>query len=289
MLRIHICIATVGRPALLRQTVDLIARQTRQPDGVLIVAPAEADFGTAGQSPVRPQLAFAPRGLCRQRNRALDLLSGRSDVVLFLDDDFVMAPDYLAAMEAIFLADPAIVGVTGNLVADGVRMGGFTVEEALALIARDAAGLDTALGPRAALYGCNMALRLSRANDLRFDEALPLYGWLEDIDLTMRLARRGKLVSSGRVTGVHLGTRGGRTSGRRLGYSQVANLVYLLRKGTVPPWLARRLFVQNFGANLLRAAFPEPHVDRAGRLLGNLRALADFALGRIDPRKIERM
>jgi hypothetical protein len=38
-----------------------------------------------------------PRGLCRQRNRALELLAGRCDVVIFFDDDFVPSPDYLAA------------------------------------------------------------------------------------------------------------------------------------------------------------------------------------------------
>lgn len=289
MLRIHIAIATVGRPALLRETVDLIARQTRRPDGVLVVAPSEADFGTAGDSEIAPELGLSAKGLCRQRNRALDLLAGRADVVLFLDDDFVMAPDYLAELEALFVSDPGIAGVTGNLVADGVRHGGFTAQQALDRIARDAARLDPAVIPREALYGCNMALRMSLMRGLRFDEALPLYGWQEDIDLTMQLARRGRLVSSGRVTGVHLGVRGGRTSGRKLGYSQVANLVYLLRKGTIPRWLARKLFWQNLAANVLRAPFPEPHIDRAGRLVGNVRALADLALGRIDPRKIERM
>jgi glycosyltransferase involved in cell wall biosynthesis len=289
MLRIHVAIATIGRAELLRQTVDLIAAQTRPADGVLIVAPNVEDFGTAAQSPVRPDVAFSPRGLCRQRNRALDLLEGRADVVLFLDDDFVMAPDYLAAIEALFTSDPGMAGITGNLVADGVRRGGFTVEQALALITRDAAGLDPKVIPRTALYGCNMALRLSLAAGLRFDEALPLYGWQEDIDFTMRLARRGRLASSGRVTGVHLGVRGGRTSGRRLGYSQVANIVYLLRKGTIPFGLAQRLFWQNLVSNVVRAPFPEPHIDRAGRLAGNLRALADLALGRIDPRKIEQM
>jgi glycosyltransferase involved in cell wall biosynthesis len=289
MLRIYIVIATVGRPALLRETVDLIARQTRAPQGVLIVAPSQEDFGTAGESAVRPDLALSPKGLCRQRNRGLDLLEGRADVVLFLDDDFVMASDYLAAVEALFASDPGIAGITGNLVADGVRLGGFTPAQALDRIAREAAALDPAITPRTALYGCNMALSMAHMQGLRFDEALPLYGWQEDIDLTMRLARRGRLISTGRVTGVHLGVRGGRTSGRRLGYSQVANLVYLLRKGTIPGWLARRLFWRNLAANLLRAPFPEPHIDRAGRLAGNLRALADLALGRIDPRKIERM
>ncbi|WP_421848364.1 glycosyltransferase family 2 protein [Novosphingobium sp.] len=289
MLRIHIVIATVGRPALLRETVDLIARQTRRHDGVLIVAPAREDFGTAGESVVRPEIVLSPKGLCRQRNRALDVLQGRADVVLFLDDDFVMAPDYCAAIEMLFASDPGIAGITGNLVADGVRHGGFTADEALALIDRDAPMLDPAVIPREALYGCNMALRMAHMRGLRFDEALPLYGWQEDIDLTMQLARRGRLISSGLVTGVHLGVRGGRTSGRRLGYSQVANIVYLLRKGTIPRWLAKRLFWRNLAANLVRAPFPEPHIDRAGRLAGNLRALADLALGRIDPRKIERM
>ncbi len=289
MLRIHIVIATVGRADLLRQTVDLIAAQTRPVDGVLIVSPSTDDFGTAGQSPVCPELVLSPRGLCRQRNRALDVLEGRSDVVLFLDDDFVMEPGYVAAIEDLFTEDPGIAGITGNLVADGVRHGGFTVEQALARIASGAPGLDPKVIPREALYGCNMAVRTAFARELRFDEALPLYGWQEDIDFTMRLARRGRLVSSGRVTGVHLGVRGGRTSGRRLGYSQIANIVYLLRKGTIPTWLAARLLGQNFASNVLRAPFPEPHIDRAGRLAGNIGALADLVLGRIDPRKIERM
>lgn len=140
------------------------------------------------------------------------------------------------------------------------------MRETVDLIARDAPRLDPAIVPREALYGCNVALRLSLMRGLRFDEALPPYGWQEDLDLTMQLARRGRLISSGLVTGVHLGVRGGRTSGRRLGYSQVANLVYLLRKGTIPRWLAKRLFWRNLAANLLRAPFPEPHIDRAGRL-----------------------
>lgn len=288
-LRIHVAIASVGRAELLRCAVDLIARQTRQPEGVVVVVPTPADAGAVTESALWPELAFAAKGLCRQRNRALDLLEGRSDVVLFLDDDFVMADDYLAQMEALFLADPGIAGITGALVADGVREGGFDIAGALACIAERAASLDPAFEEREALYGCNMAIRLSHARGLRFDEALPLYGWQEDIDFTTRLARRGRLISTGRVTGVHLGVTGGRTSGRRLGYSQIANIVYLLRKGTMPRRLARRLLVRNLAANVLRAPFPEPHIDRAGRLGGNLAALTDLVLGRIDPRKVEWM
>lgn len=289
MLRIHVAIATLGRPDLLRRTVDQIAMQTREVDGVIIVAPSEADVGSVRESPLRPEVAISAKGLCRQRNRALDLLAGRSDVVLFLDDDFIMASGYVAAVEALFAGDPAIAGVTGHLVADGVRHGGYTIEQALQLIDDRAHLLDPVIENREALYGCNMALRMAQVQDMRFDEALPLYGWQEDVDFTYRLARCGRLVSTGLVTGVHLGVRGGRTSGTRLGYSQVANIVYLRRKGTMPRWLGRRLLWRNIAANAARALFPEPHIDRAGRLSGNMRAFGDLLLGRLDPRRVERM
>jgi len=288
-MRIHVAIATLGRPELLRRTVDLIAMQTRKVDGVMIVAPSEADVGAVRESAVRPEVAISPKGLCRQRNRALDLLPGRTDVLLFLDDDFIMAPDYVAAVENLFASDCTIVGVTGDLIADGVRDGGITIEQALRLIDQQALRLDPAVRSREALYGCNMALRTAQLQDMRFDEALPLYGWQEDVDFTSRLGRCGRLVSTGLVTGVHLGVRGGRTSGTRLGYSQVANIVYLRRKGTMPRWLGRRLLWRNFAANAARALFPEPHIDRAGRLSGNLRAFGDLMLGRLDPRRVERM
>ncbi len=289
MLRIHVAIATVGRASLARQTIDLLAGQSRQPDGLIVVGAADADLAGIAQSPLAPELALAARGLCRQRNRALDLLSGRADVVIFFDDDFVPAPDYLAAVERLFLAHPDVAGITGNLVGDGVRHGGYGIAQAQAMIAAQTLLLDPAIIPREALYGCNMALRMAHVGNLRFDEALPLYGWQEDIDFTMRLSRHGRLVSTGLVSGVHLGVKGGRTSGRRLGYSQVANIVYLRRKGTMPGPLGRKLLWQNVLANLLRAPFPEPHVDRWGRLRGNALALADLWRGRIDPRKIESM
>ncbi len=138
-----------------------------------------------------------------------------------------------------------------------------------------------------ALYGCNMAIRLGAADGLRFDEMLPLYGWLEDIDFTYRVGRRGgRMVKAEAMAGVHMGTKGGRTSGVRLGYSQIANPVYMLRKRSVPQRLAWRLMRNNLFSNIGRSLWAEPHVDRIGRLRGNLIALCDLVTGRIDPRRI---
>lgn len=287
-LRIAVAIATVGRAALAREVVDLLSEQVRPADMVVVVGAGADDVAGIEQCAVGPHVLIAERGLCRQRNAAVRAIGDQADVVMFFDDDFVPAPDYLEELECLY-ADPDIVGVTGELIADGIRGSGYSVADALRMIAEQQGHARTPLRAREALYGCNMSIRLSAAHDLRFDEMLPLYGWQEDIDFTYQLARRGRLVSTSRVTGVHLGVKGGRTSGKRMGYSQVANLVYLWRKGTMQPGLGEQLLRQNLLSNLARSVRPEPHVDRRGRLLGNVIALKDWATGRIDPRRIETM
>lgn len=287
-MRIVVAMATVGRPALATRVVDLLADQTRPPDAVVVVGAAPADVDGVERARGMPQVLIAKRGSCSQRNAALDSIGATADIVLCIDDDFVPAPTYLANLERLYDA-PDVVGVTGELVADGIHHGGFTLEEAQALIAERAAAMPADIRKRQALYGCNMSFRLADSAGLRFDEALPLYGWLEDIDFTCQLGRRGRLISTGLVTGVHLGAKGGRTSGRRMGYSQVANLVYLWHKGTMQPGLGEKLLRQNLLANLVKSVRPEPHIDRRGRLLGNMLAFKDWATGRIDPRRIESM
>lgn len=285
---IHVVIATVGRAQLVRRTVDLLDLQTRRADGVMVVSVSPADVAGVEQARGAPRILFSERGLCRQRNRALDALEGQADIIVFFDDDFIPADDYLAQVEALFEGHPDIVGITGELRGDGVRHGGFTIEQALELLAQpDPAAAE--LRHRHELYGCNMAIRTSAAQGMRFDENLPLYGWQEDIDFTNRLGRKGRQVSTRAVTGVHLGTSGGRTSGKRLGYSQVANIVYLKRKGTMRPDFGNRLMWNNVAANALRSLRPEPLVDRRGRFLGNMLAIFDCLRGRVDPRRILEM
>jgi glycosyltransferase involved in cell wall biosynthesis len=287
MAAIYVVVATVGRASLTRTTIDLLANQTRAPDGVVVVSVSPEDVVAVAESPVAPEIIFADRGLCRQRNKALDLLVGRADIITFFDDDFLPSDTYLASVERLFAANADVVGITGELIADGIGGPGYSVPEGLFAIAEKAAKMDPQIRPRQALYGCNMSIRVAAADGLRFDEALPLYGWQEDIDFTFQLGRRGRLISTGQVTGVHLGTKGGRTSGKRLGYSQVANIIYLRRKGTMQPGLGQRLLAQNLLANLIRSVWPEPHVDRRGRLLGNCIALLDLIRGRVDPRRVE--
>jgi hypothetical protein len=106
------------------------------------------------------------------------------------------------------------------------------------------------------------------------------------IDFTSQLKKFGRVVGLSTLIGVHLGTKFGRESGVRLGYSQVVNPVYLMRKGTVPAKYALEIIGRNIAANAIKSFWPEPYADRRGRLKGNLLAASHLFLGRIEPEYI---
>jgi GT2 family glycosyltransferase len=278
-------IATIGRPFLLEGIVQELTAQTRPPDRIVLCAPKADDIGNIAGDGI--DVVIGPRGLTRQRNAIIDRLAG-FDLVQFFDDDFVPAATYLAEIEKAFAAEPDIVMITGNVVADGIIGPGFDIAEARRKLASSPARAGVRVEPVENGYGCNMAVRLvaARAADCRFDERLPLYGWLEDVDFSRQLARQGRIVKLGSARGVHLGIKQGRQSGIRLGYSQIANAVYLSRKGTCPWPRSLRQMGRNVAMNLARSLRPEPYIDRAGRLRGNLKAFRDLVAGRLDPRRI---
>jgi hypothetical protein len=229
------------------------------------------------------------RGSTTQRNEILSA-AGNADVIVFFDDDFFPQSDYLREVETIFTQNPDVVAATGRPMRDGANGPGLNAEDALRIVSAAAAPelLSQTMTPTYGAYGCNMAFRMSpiRQHGVRFDENLPLYGWQEDIDFSRQLSPFGRIMDSNVLRGVHLGTKGGRTSGVRFGYSQIANPVYLIRKGTMSATFARSLIWRNLIANLAKSVWPEPWIDRKGRLYGNFLALIDLVLRRISPQRI---
>ena len=287
MTRLAVVYATVGRAEMIRRTVDHLVAQTRPPDVVLVSAVSPADVAGLEGSPLRPELLLGSKGLCAQRNRAMAELADRADIILFFDDDFLPAGDYLAQTVALFDAHPEITGATGRVIADGIGSAGIDFADAIGRIERDEPPAETVLVTiQGGLYGCNMAYRANKTHGLLFDEALPLYGWLEDLDFSYRLRARGPQYWCNRMSGVHLGVKGGRTSGVKLGYSQIANPLYLLRRKRAPRRHVIELMLGNVAANAMRSFRPEPYVDRRGRLRGNLLAVRDLLVGRLHPMRI---
>jgi len=288
-LRIAVGIATAGRRDVVRQTIGLLRDQTRLPD-LLVACPLTSDKISDSDFPDFPFpviVTSGPVGLCAQRNAIL-ARAADCDLVVFFDDDFLAEPHYLEYLEKIFQAEPHVAAVTGKLLADDVTGPGLTVEQGLKILESNVQAGSGTLEQVFGLYGCNMAYRMRyiRDNKLKFDENLPLYGWQEDIDFSLQVAPFGRLVKSDLLMGVHLGVKAGRTSGVRLGYSQIANPVYLSKKGTMSWQHARKLISRNIAANLARSFYPEPWIDRHGRLKGNLLALMDLLRGKASPARI---
>lgn len=283
-MRIVVAIATTRRPRIAGDCLTRFARLSRQPDRLLVIGAAPED----APSPLAVgefHLARA-RGSAVQRNFAFDLVGRDADVIVFVDDDYVPAPGFIDGVERLFAENPDVVAASGELIADGVNCRGLSFDQADLMISGFAAERPAEVFDATGTYGCNMAFRLAAAPHLRFDENLPLYAWLEDTDFSAQYARLGRVVRTNHFSGVHLGVTSGRTSGVRLGYSQIANPYYLVRKGTVAPRFAFNLALRNMAANFIKSPRPEPNVDRFGRLRGNLIALFDIARGRSHPRRV---
>ena len=287
-LTIAIAVATAGRRETLTEVMAQIPHQTRPADRVMVcpARPGDADRDALVRALPDITLVDGPAGLCAQRNTLMHALAD-VDVVLFLDDDFVMGRDYVAECIALFARHSHIVMTTGEVIADGIGGPGMDMAAAHAALAKDRLPEED-LREIHNGYGCNMAVRMApvRDHDLRFDERLPFYGWLEDVDFSRRLAAHGRIVRSQRCRGVHMGVKRGRSSGVRLGYSQVANPYYMWRKGSLSARFATVQMGRNLAANFGRLLRPEPWVDRAGRVRGNLMAMGDLLRGQVDPQRI---
>ena len=235
-------------------------------------------------------------GLTIQRNIGVNFLIDNAAlddkcIVVFFDDDFRPADNWLCEACAIF-QDPKIVGLTGQVLADGAKRGIGNLSES------DATSyIDGALPPLNhwaqgaiirdvdSVYGCNMAFQGFVLKLYSFDEMLPLYAWQEDRDMTSLALRQGRVVFAPKCRGVHLGSKSSRVSGDQLGYSQVANLFYMQKKGTVKWPTLLRFILRAMLSNSFHAIVRRKTFDYLGRLSGNVRALSDVLRGLDHPQR----
>jgi GT2 family glycosyltransferase len=251
------------------------------PSLVVVSATENADVGAKLQTQMNVEVMLGSPGTSIQRNRALDTLQDRCDAVFFFDDDFVPSRHWIERAVRVFVENPHIAGVSGRVIRDGALSDAVTWEEADRLIGEaDAGEPDGTLAEAPDLYGCNMAFRMSAVGShVRFDERLALYGWLEDKDFSRTAQKSGRLVQCSFLTGVHLGLKSGRVSGRRFGYSQIINPWYLCRKGTVTTKEAWSNTLRALAINGIKTIRPETFIDRRGRFRGNVVAVRHLLSG----------
>ncbi len=285
---VAVIVATKGRADIVRPLIQRLRAQTRRADAVIVAACEPADVAGIDHIDPEAKIVYSESGLPRQRNAALAVLSSSADIVVFFDDDFIPSRFWIERVRDIFEEWPDIASVTGRVLADGIKNEGIGWDKGAEIVAcADAPPVNPvyAVQENVSPYGCNMAFRRSAIGDMQFDERLVLYGWQEDTDFGARAARRGRMVWTNALWGVHLGIKRDRVPGRKLGYSQIVNPRYLVAKGTMSRRQAVVLAARNVIANAARALRPEPYIDRAGRLRGNLLGLWDILTGRWYPER----
>ncbi len=292
MASIAVVIATAGRPDAARDIINTLS-DSRIPEFVgFLSAPDDSDV-PAMAIPANWTVCTGVRGASSQRNKALDLIPDSVSYVFFFDDDSVPRHDYVSTMVAVLEDNPQAVGATGRVVLDGAAAGTeYSLEQCESALT---ASEDRSEGPSArtvqpivSLYGCNFCVRWAATGDLRFDEALPLYSWLEDLDYAKRALTRGQLLQVNAAVTAHRGSSsGGRTSHRRFGYSQVANPLHLRSKGSLSFGEALREMMRPSIKNLVLALIPSARfASRRARLTGNLLAGRHAMLKQVHPSRM---
>lgn len=181
----------------------------------------------------------AKPGLPHQRNVGLKHV--RSALVTFLDDDVELAPRYLERTRAWFELHLGCVGASGYIENDApYSLQARLFRRCFALGTGD--GRLRGSGDAIYLYrpertmevdfvsGSNMTWRSSLISDLRFDEHLSGYAYMEDVDFSLRAGRRGKLWMLSDARLVHHKTTTSRVLPRAYVRQVFANGAYLFAK-----------------------------------------------------------
>jgi glycosyltransferase involved in cell wall biosynthesis len=229
-LTLSVVICTKDRPHLLAACLESLQRQTRPPQEIAIVDASATPSRDAADRLARNMpgcqvaLIGSPPGLPHQRNVGTRATTGA--VVVYLDDDVVLEPGYLAAVARTFEADGSgrIGGVGGAQVPDPTPREGLLRRVACRVFLLDTYGRgvvkrsgrpEYAFSPRTrmeveCLSGCNMAYRREVLDALSFDERLGGYALGEDLQFSYRVSRRWTLVLTPDARLEHRHAGGGR-------------------------------------------------------------------------------
>lgn len=296
-MNVYIVVATKGRAKEVYTLLSMLQKQSHPIQEIVVVGHEPSDIEGLDTHPSTQSGAasihLSAKGSCHQRNKGLDVVASKQAdkdwFVVFFDDDFRPHNDWIKQIAATFDKESTVIGTTGYVLADGVHTtNGYTEAEALEYIngtLPPALAKNDEVNP-ASLYGCNMAFKGTFAAENRFDENLPMYGWQEDYDYSSRASKYGTLIYTYSATGVHLGASSGRTSGIRFGYSQVANPIYLVNKGTMPTSKLRAMMSRNVISNIVNTLMFNQKRDYKGRLYGNFLAFRDLLTGKCHPTRI---
>lgn len=245
---VGVVIATRNRPACIRECLKSLDCQTILPDAVVIVDSSDG-FETRD---VIDSLSGVLRYGCQYRTssiasaaqqRNLGAESVEADLILFLDDDVVLEPEFIREMLAVFLSekDHRLAGVSGTIsnqvYSDPKGLNRFLLGLCLGRFSGSFAG--KVLGPAVNFLPADGGTPVQSVEWLpttctayrreiflayRFESTFEGYSFAEDVQLSTRIARDYRLLNTTRARVFHADL--GKDTHRdwvALGESQVRN------------------------------------------------------------------
>jgi glycosyltransferase involved in cell wall biosynthesis len=223
--KISVVIPTKNRVEDLRRTLESVSIQSRQPEEIIVVDQGSSAALDSSTFPVPLTYIHAPQvsGAAVARNVAMDRASG--DIWVFLDDDVILEPEYIA--ELVRAYSPEITGVSGiftnytrpilsrRLFENVFVKGAFHDDRQH--IYWHANRLRDGKPQRVKQFtGAVMSFRASAAGALRFDANLTGASIAEDIDFCARLPRGAVLAIAPKARLFHKRSAIGRAAGHWL-------------------------------------------------------------------------
>lgn len=281
-------IVTYKRRTVLQECLRCLEKQTRLPNEIKVVDASDDSEET--EALLRKEFASffekvplifvkSPKGITRQRNIAADGLT--TDVLIYLDDDTLVFPEYVENVMRIFEADTKKIvgGVEGTVVLDQMNtvghkgslkqklqtflnflrikwIGPFYPPHLLSPVVPVPQELNSlSIAALRNLYGCVMSYRTALVQKYRFNENLKLYSFLEDFDLSYRIGKHYALVRCAEARAYHLRAEGGRLDPSLVHYMYLINVAYIGRI-SLDPEPGLYAFIEAHAQRFAKAEYP---------------------------------
>ncbi len=255
-------IVTFEREEVLIECLKRVLAGTRLPDEIVV---ADASEEKADLLQCLPELASVrfvhietPRGMTRQRN--LLLKEVQSEIILFLDDDAYVYPDYVEKMMRVWEADEKeeVGGVEARVIQGeleprlpiksfGEKLGRFfrlSLSQKFEEVRQRWIGSELPpeyhqwkhkaleelpVEPVRNLYGCVMSYRAEMAREMGFNELLADYSFLEDFEFSYRIGKSKALLRCMNATAHHILASSGRIPLSDVYFLYHTNIAYIAR------------------------------------------------------------
>jgi GT2 family glycosyltransferase len=293
-----IVICTKDREEDLRKALRSIATQSILPDEVVVVdSGKDEELVNRLTMEIPPKIRFcyvrSDPGLTLQRN--IGIKNSTGDVLMFIDDDVVLEPEYVESVLTAFAQDKdGIIGaVQGRITNAEPHSAGSCISRAfrrsmsrLFLLSDQGKGRLKASGFPSFTYrsdepgfveclagGC-MSFRRSVFEKICFDEALVGYGCWEDVDIARQLLRAGYRIyyaPSARLA--HYPSSNSRSSASEVAAMRMINHHYLYRKHSDGSLLQKTAFAWSMLGLLLMHMSKGVRKEGIGALKGLIKVL----------------